>query len=100
MNKLISLIYNGFPIPTVLDTKDGKPSTTLTMTVVAHIVAVLATINLRHHDALQGAIQAGVLWLLSMVFYRLKKLDSVKFDLDDKSFELKGGEDESNSNSK
>ena len=55
---------------------------------------MFSTVYLVLKDPLAGAIQSGIIWTLSMVFYRLKKLDSVKFDLDDKSFELKGGEDE------
>lgn len=73
--------------PFLID-NDGKPSITLLFAYFAFILAVGACVYLLTRDALSGTMGALVLFFGCLVTYRMRKLDKVKFDLDDKSFEL------------
>lgn len=74
-------------LPLAID-KDGQPSVTLLFAYIAFILATLACGYLLYKDSLSGTVSALLLFFGTLVFYRMRKLDKVKFDLDDKSFEL------------
>jgi len=76
--------------------KDGttQPSATLWFVYVSHTMATISTINLMTKDALEGAIQASILWALTMIFYRMKQIDKFKLNLKEKSFEMEDTPDE------
>lgn len=90
------LAENGIPVPFIRDTQINKPSMTLTFAYVSFIVAMTGIIFLTIKEIVLGTTAAIMFWVLCMVFYRIRKLDKFKIDLDDKSIELDGGdEDES-----
>lgn len=79
-------------LPLAVDT-DGKSSVTLLFAYIAFIIACMANAYLLYKDVTAGTVSSLTLFFGSMIFYRLRKLDKVKFDLDDKSFELEGSDD-------
>lgn len=88
---LFDFLKDGICLPMAADTsKEGKsvPSATLWFVYVSHTMATISTINLMTKDALEGAIQASILWALTMIFYRMKQIDKFKLNLKKKSFEM------------
>lgn len=84
---------DGFAVPLFKD--DGKPSATFTFAYTSFIVAILAELYfILNGDYLASTATAIVFWALAVVFYRLRKLDHVKFDIDDKTIELDGEDDD------
>lgn len=47
-------------------------------------------------DLLTASINSTVFWVAAFIFYRLRKLDTVKLDLDDRSLELSGNDGNEN----
>ena len=87
----------GMPLPLAHDASTGKPSITLLIFYVAMIMTVgsLTAFHFMPDKLLQPALLTLLFLGLSFVFYRMRNLDKVKFDLDDKSIELEGhNEDE------
>ena len=84
-----------FELPFAIDKVTKKPSVTLLFAYVAFILATLASGYLLYRDVIAGTVSCLTLFFGTLVFYRLRRLDKVKFDLDDKSFELESsGEEE------
>lgn len=85
----------GMPLPMVRDEPEGRPSFTLLCVYISFMVAVWSVIGLYHDiNRFVAACTAISFWVIAMVFYRLKKLDKAKIDLDDKSIELNSEEKE------
>jgi len=80
-------------LPFAVDRKTGEPSVTLLFAYVAFIIACTVITYLSYKDITAGSIGALTLFFGSLVFYRLRRLDRVKFNLDEKSFELESSED-------
>lgn len=80
-------------LPFAIDGKTGEPSVTLLFAYIAFILATLASSYLLYRDVVAGTVSSLTLFFGTLVFYRLRRLDKVKFDLDDKSFELESSED-------
>lgn len=77
------------------DASTGKPSITLFFAYVTFWLAAIGSVAVYFKpDVLTASINSTVFWVGALIFYRLRSLDKVKFDLDDKSFELSGDEDE------
>jgi hypothetical protein len=85
----------GLYLPMAHDAIRGKPSVTL---LVFYVGLILSTISLiafhfRPETLLQPTLATLVFLSMGFVFYRMRSLDRIKFDLDDKSIELGGGEE-------
>lgn len=83
----------GMHWPFVYDPVENKPSVTLmffyiAFTLCVSVVAVSSYILLKKDDPIQATFMPSFLMLMGFVFYRLRKLDNVKIDLDDKKIEL------------
>ena len=85
---------SGLHLPFVYDPTEKGPSITLLFPYVTFAVAIIGNIALFFKpDLLNAAIFSVMFWVIAMVFYRLRKLDKLKIDLDDKSIELEGSDD-------
>ena len=85
----------GMNLPLAYDASSGKPSITLLIFYVAMVMTVgsLTAFHFLPDKLLQPSLLTLLFLGLSFVFYRMRNLDKVKFDLDDKSIELEGGND-------
>jgi hypothetical protein len=86
----------GLPLPMAHDSVTGKPSVTLLMFYTGLVLSIISIVLLHDNpDKYLSATLVTLLFLsLGFVFYRMRTLDKVKFDLDDKSIELDGEDDE------
>jgi len=85
----------GMRLPVAYDADLGKPSVTLMFAWVAFFLAVGSTIALNFTQSVLSASLVSIMfWVLAVVIYRLRKLDHVKFDLDDKEIELSSEDEE------
>ncbi len=88
-------LKNGFSMPAAKDGSSGEPSATLWFAYMTFFLALAAVIYfIVKGDPLASSTVAVGFWALSVVFYRIRKLDKFKVDFDDKSIELDGGDDE------
>lgn len=88
----------GLKLPFMHDPVRNQPSVTLLFVYITFFMSAGSTFALNFTDkTLQAAITSICFWCLSFVFYRLRRLDSFKIDLDDKSIELKGNENDEKS---
>lgn len=85
----------GMHLPMAYDASSGGPSVTLLIFYVAMIMTVgsLTAFHFLPEKLLQPSLLTLLFLGLSFVFYRMRNLDKVKFDLDDKSIELDSGGD-------
>lgn len=85
----------GMNLPLAYDASNGGPSITLLIFYIAMIMTVgsLTAFHFLPDKLLQPCLLTLLFLGLSFVFYRMRNLDKVKFDLDDKSIELEGGDD-------
>lgn len=87
LDNLKTALKEGFSVPLIKD--EGKPSATLTFAYASFLVAIAAEVYfILNGDHLASTATAIIFWALAVVFYRMRKIDKVKFDLDDKSLEL------------
>lgn len=86
----------GFPVPFIQDAITEKPSMTLTFAFVSFLICCTGIIFLIARDLTVGTITSLLFWVICMVFYRMRKLDKFKIDLDDRTIELDGGDEEEN----
>jgi hypothetical protein len=90
-----SWTLTGVHLPFLYDPTSDKPSITLGLLYLTSVLMLGSVLALHIKDNLLVATLVSILvWVLSYVFYKLRKLDKAKFDLDDKSFELSGNSDE------
>lgn len=90
---------DGMLWPFVHDPVKGKPSVTLlffyiSFCLAAGSVLVSSVMLLISQKYLAATMMPMLMMYSGFIFYRLRRLDSVKIDLDDKSVELDGGSDE------
>ena len=86
----------GLHLPYAHDAEKGKPSATLLFMYVSFVIAAGSVIALHLKAGLLIATLTAIMfWVLATVFYRIRKLDKFKIDLDDKTIELDADEDES-----
>lgn len=79
----------GMHWPFVKDSTSGKPSITLLMFYTTFTLSMISLVALHLNPNFFVASSTCLLaWGMSFVFYRMRHLDKVKFDLDDKSIEL------------
>lgn len=87
---------SGIKLPIFLhDSKTGHSSITLTFPFVSFL-ALLASLFVLHKSPSLEMLGATSLtfftWLVATVLYLMRRIQKFKFDLDDKSVELDGGE--------
>lgn len=97
IDKLKALIkrwsHEGMHWPFVHDSTNGKPSVTLMFLYMAYslvyvTIMISSGLMLAKGERLQATYAPMLLFVLGFVFYRLRRLDSFKVDLDDASIEL------------
>lgn len=94
-------LNQGFKIPLAKEGVEGKPSATLWFAYISFFLALASEVYFIYKgDPLASTATAICFWVLAMVFYRLRKLDSVKIDLDNHSIELDGDDEDSTEPSK
>jgi hypothetical protein len=77
------------------DSTTKLPSITLFFSYITFWIAVAGSISVYFNsNLLFASINSTIFWMLAFVMYRIRSLDRVKFDLDDRSLELSGDEDE------
>lgn len=86
----------GLKLPLAYDASKQGPSITL---LIFYVALIMTTASLTaFHFLPDKLLQPSCLTLLflgmSFVFYRMRNLDKVKFDLDDKTIELEGDSNE------
>ncbi len=90
---------HGMHWPFVHDPTIKKPSVTLMFFYIgfmmaATVIAASSVMQLIKGDLLQATFMPSMLAFISFVFYRLRKLDNVKIDLNDQEIELSSNDDE------
>lgn len=93
LNELKHIFNKGIKLPMAYDFVTKLPSVTLLFPYIAFIVLTYAEILLIQKDPMEGSLVALGVWFLATVLYMIRKLNKARFDLDDKSFELEGGDD-------
>lgn len=94
---LHKITEEGIRFPYAYDPISKKPSITLLFAYTTFILALISTICL--HFWLDTVVATGTsiaFFVITLIFYRLRKLDKAKIDFDDKSIELEGSEKEDN----
>ena len=86
----------GMPLPLAYDAGTKGPSITLLIFYIAMVMTVgsLTAFHFLPDKLLQPCLLTLLFLSLSFVFYRMRNLDKVKFDLDDKSIELENNDKE------
>lgn len=84
--------------PFVHDPVKDKPSITLlffyvTFIIVSIITTLSSSMMLIKGQYLEATFMPLFLWILGFVFYRLRKLDNIKINLQERSLELDSGEE-------
>ena len=70
--------------PYAWDKNKKQSSSTLFFTYVSFIISIVTIIIVSFSDVLMGSILALTLFFGSLLFYRLRRLDTFSIDLDDK----------------
>lgn len=92
INEIKHIFNKGIKLPMAYDFITKMPSVTLLFPYVAFIVLTYAEVLLIQKDPMEGSLVALGVWFLATVLYMIRKISKAKFDLDDKSFELEGGD--------
>lgn len=105
MSKLKELLTQwstkGMKLPFVYDPESKAPSVTLSFAYITFFITVISVAVLHFRaDPMVASGGALLFWVLATVFYRLRKLDKVKIDLDDQEIELDSEEEQPKNNSK
>lgn len=81
----------GMRIPVASD--NGTPSITMLFTYVSFLAVLLSLIYLHvYPDKPVPTLISILAWSISLLIYRIRKIDKVSIDLDDKSIEIEGSE--------
>lgn len=79
----------GIKFPFAHDSNDRRPSATLLFYYMLSFMTIVSLIFLHFVDSIAIATFVTMCaWLLSYIMYRIRKVDKVKFDVDDKSIEI------------
>lgn len=84
---------NGLYFPAAYDKASNGPSVSLLFSHLAFYMASVIIIFLSIKDINLGTLAAITQSTLMLVFYLLRRLKKASFDLDDKSINLEGDED-------
>ena len=85
----------GIHWPYLFDPTTNQPSITLGLLYITSLLMIGSLIGLHIKDDLLTATLTSIMvWILAYVMYRLRKLDSFKINLEEKSIELDGDDNE------
>jgi hypothetical protein len=95
MDKIKEFVDNaaktGLKLPFAYDPVEKAPSITLWFLHLTFTVALFGSVALYFKpNLLQACCFSLAFWVIAMVFYRMRKLDKVKLDLNNKSIEIDG----------
>lgn len=93
LNAIQRWCKRGLYLPFAHDPQRGEPSVTLLFFYVTFVLAIIAVttssvMQILKGDYLSATIMPTMLLMMGFIFYRLRTLDQVKIDLDDKQIEL------------
>jgi hypothetical protein len=90
-----SISEKGLKLPLAYDPVTKKASITILFAWVSFALA-LSSIVLLHkfQSILPATIMSMIFWVISTVFYLIRKIQKAKIDLDDKSIDIEGEEKE------
>jgi len=96
-----SLSTNGIHVPFIFDGETGKPSITLMFAYVTFVLAVISLVALHFRsELLTATITSITFWAVAVVLYRMRKIDKLKFNLEERSVEVGAEDNNSNTNEK
>lgn len=84
---------SGLRLPFAYDALTKKPSVSLLFMYIVFTMATVSNILLIRENIEIGTYTAIGFWVLATVFYMLRKLTTVKVDLDDREFEMTNQKD-------
>lgn len=82
---------NGLYFPSAYDQKARGPSVSLFFAYISFIMTNVLIILYSVENLAQAVIMSMICTFMYLVFYLIRKLSKVKFDLDDKEIELDSG---------
>lgn len=94
MFKWVGKLYNnlsdkGIKFPFAYDPITKGPSVMLLFAYITFVFMMLSLIGLHiYKQILQATLVSIVVWVLAVVFYRLRELDKVKIDIKNQSIDL------------
>lgn len=84
----------GINFPYAFDPVTKQASVTLLFAYTTFLLTIVSVIALHFKlDLLVATITTMGFWVIAVIFYLIRNLQKAKFDLDDKSFELEGEDD-------
>ena len=87
-------LTNGIRFPFAKDPETGLPSITLLFPYVTFVIALASVVTVHFRpDFLTGTLSSLGFWALSVIFYRLRKLDKLKFDIKTGDIEVDSADD-------
>lgn len=87
------MAINGAWLPMAYDGTRNKPSATLFFVYISFVMSMVSiTYTFFKNEAYTPAGFSILLFVLCSVLYRIRRIDSLEVDLDDKSIKLKGGD--------
>lgn len=98
MNKLSEIwkrwAEQGLKLPFLYDPTTQQASITLALLYITSVLMLVSVIMLHiKSELLTATLTSIMVWIMAYVMYRLRRLDSFKLDLDDKTIELDGSEE-------
>ncbi len=96
---LLKLHDPGIKFPMACDTQADIPSSTLFFTYMSFSLVFIGVVFLMQVNLLYGVIGAAGLYILSLVFYLMRRISVFRVDVNDGSLEL-NSENETNNNQK
>jgi hypothetical protein len=102
LEKLLKILESfntpGVKLPFAYDPVTKKPSISLFTMYSVLVLAIVSNIFLTLKDVETGTYTAIVFWCLATVFYMMRKLTSVKIDVDDRSIALENNKQKKEKN--
>lgn len=78
----------GIKFPMAYDGTTGKPSVTLLFAYISYIIAASIVIYLTVKDQIAGSAAALMFFFGCLIMYRVRHLDKLRVDFDDKSIDI------------
>lgn len=83
----------GLKLPMAFDGVNERPSATLFFTYFTYLLTVASIIyTFFDNNAFTPVVSSIILFVICLTIYRIRRLDSVELDLDDRSIKIKGNE--------
>lgn len=84
---------NGMFLPMAFDGANERPSATLFFTYFTYLLTVASIIyTFFDNNAFTPVVSSIILFVICLTIYRIRRLDSVELDLDDRSIKIKGND--------